>query len=172
MNVWLGLRRPLFLAFFIGCTVSFLTAGTLTLRLLAPAMIFWSFVPIVEVVALAAVCWKDRTDISFASLVDTFFAGYKRWFLWLAGMSVIWTLTSPSAKPLDWTVSVVWLIGGVVIALVWFLYIDFHFFRSVLKRSPALARRQMVIQRLISWGPILAVLGAPTIWSEITGRIW
>jgi hypothetical protein len=172
MNVWLGLRRPLLLAFFIGCTVSFLTAGTLTLRLLAPGMIFWSFVPIVEVAALAAVCWKDRHNVPFSNLVDSFFSGYRSWFLWLAGMSVIWTLTSPSAKPLDWTVSVVWLDGGVVIALVWSLFVDFHFFRLVLKRSPARARRQLLIQRLISWGLILAVLGAPTIWSEITGRIW
>ena len=172
MTVSLGLKRPLFLAFFIGCAVSFLTAGTLTLRLLLPGMIYWSFVPIVEISALAAVCWKDRHDIPFSSLVDSFFAGYKPWLVWLAGMSVIWTLMSPSAKPLDWTISVVWLDGGVVIALVWSIYVDFHFFRSVLKRSTGRARRDLAIQRLISWGLILTVLGGPTIWQGLTGRLW
>ncbi len=46
MNAWLGLKRPLFLAFFLGCTVSFLTSGTLTLRLIGPVMIYWSVHPI------------------------------------------------------------------------------------------------------------------------------
>ena len=172
VHAWLGLRRPLLVAFFIGCTVSFLTVGTLTLRLLLPGMIYWSFVPIAEIVALAVVCWKDREGASFVGVIDSFFAGYRPWLLWLTGMCIIWTLMSPPAKPFDWTISVVWLDGGVVVALVWSLYIDFHFFRSVLKRSPSQARRDLAIQRVISWALILPVLGAPTIWSEITGRIW
>jgi hypothetical protein len=172
MNAWLALRRPLFLAFLIGCTVSFLTAGTLTLRLLVPAMIYWSFVPIFEIVALATVCWKDREDVTFSSLIDSFFAGYRPWLLWLAGMCIIWSLMSPSARSLDWTVSEVWQDAGIVIALALSVYIDFHFFRTVLKRSPAQARRELAIQRLISWGLILAVLGGPTIWQGLTGRLW
>jgi len=172
MNVWLGLRRPLFLAFFIGCTVSFLTAGTLTLRFLVPGMIYWSFVPIVEVAALAAVCWKHRDNVPFSGLVDSFFAGYRPWLLWLAGMCVIWALMSPSAKPLDWTVGMIWQDAGIVIALGWSVYIDLHFFRSVLKSSPAQARRELAIQRLISWALILAVVGGPTIWQVLTGRLW
>jgi hypothetical protein len=172
MNAWVGLKRPLFLVFFIGCTVSFLTAGALTLRLVLPAMIYWSFVPIAEVLALAAVCGRARRPIPFPKLIDSFFTGCRPWLLWLAGMCVIWTLMSPSTKSLDRTISVVWLGGGAVIALAWSLYIDFQFFRSVLNRSPQKARRDLAIQRVISWALILPVLGAPTIWSEITGRIW
>jgi hypothetical protein len=171
MNAWIGLKRPLFLAFFIGCTVSFLTAGTLTLRLLVPSMIYWSFVPIVEIAALAAVCWKDREAVAFSSLIDSFFAGYRPWLLWMVGMCVIWSLMLPSTKT-EWTVSVVWQDAGIVIALAWSVYIDFDFFRSVLKRSPARARRELSMQRLISWGLILTVLGGPTIWQGLTGRLW
>src|SRR5205823_2971794 len=172
MNAWLGLKRPLFLAFFLGCTISFLTSRTLTLRLIGPSMIYWSFVPLIEVAALAAVCWKDRQNIPFPRLVDAFFRGYSPWLLWLTGVCAIWSLLSPPTKSFDWTVSIVWLDGGLALAIAWSLYIDFWFFRSVLRRSPAAALRQLAIQRLISWSPIMAVIAAPTIWSDITGRLW
>ena len=172
MNAWLGLRRPLFISFFIGCTVSLLSADRLTLRLLLPAMIYWSFVPLVEIAALVAVCWRDRNGIFFPSLVDSFFSGYRPWLLWLAGMCVFWVLMSPVAKPLELTISVAWLDGGAVAAITWSLYIDFHFFSSVLKRTPAGARRTLLMHRLISWGLILPILGGPTIWQGLTGRLW
>jgi hypothetical protein len=135
-------------------------------------MIYWSFVPIIEVAALAVICWKDRECASFSSLIDSFFAGYRPWLVWLAGMSVVWSLMSPSTKTLDWMVSLIWQDAGIVIALVWSLYIDFRFFCLVLKRSPETARRELAMQRLISWGFILPVLGGPTIWQGLTGRLW
>src|SRR6266850_7556211 len=81
MNAWLGLKRPLFLAFFLGCTVSFLTSGTLTLRLIGPVMIYWSVVPLVEIAALAVVCGSNRQNIPFPRLIDSFFRGYSPWLL-------------------------------------------------------------------------------------------
>jgi hypothetical protein len=171
MIAWFGLKKPLLLAFFLGCTVSFLTSGTLTLRLIGPAMIYWSFVPLIEIAALSAVCWRDRQDIPFPRLIDSFFRGYSPWLLSLAGMCAIWSLLSPSAKSLDGTVSIVWLDGGVALAIAWSLYIDFRFFRSVLRRTPAGAVRQLALQRLISWSLIMAIIGAPAIWSDIAGRL-
>lgn len=172
MAVWLGLRKPLTLAFFIGCTVSFLTVRTLTLRLVMPATAYWSFIPIIEIATLVAVCWNHPEKVSFPNLIDSFFAGCRPWLLWLAGMSAVWCFLSPSTKRLDSTVEVVWELGGAVIAVVWSLIIDFHFFRSILKQSSLRAARQLAVQRVISWGLILAVMGGPTIWSEITGRLW
>src|SRR5262249_45689674 len=151
---------------FLGCAVSFLTSGTLTLRLVLSSMIYWSFVPLVEIAALAAVCWNDRQKISFPTLIDSFFAGYGPWLLWLAGLSAIWSFTSPAAKAFDWTISEVWLFGGVAAAAAWSSYLDFCFFRSVLRRSRARAVRELAVQRFISWSLILSVIGAPTIWSE------
>jgi hypothetical protein len=172
MSVWVGLKKPLFLAFFLGCTVSFLTARTLTLRLLVPEMVSWAFVPLIEIAALATVCRRDRRNIPFAELIDSFFRGYSPWLLWMTGICAIWSFLSTASKSLDWTISVVWLLGGVVCAVVWSLFIDFRFFRSVLQRSPAVAARELALHRLISWSLILAAIGAPTIWSDITGRLW
>jgi hypothetical protein len=172
MNAWLALKRPLLLAFFLGCTVSFLTVRTLTLRLVIPGMIYWSFVPLIEVAALAAVCWSDRRNVSFPHLINSFFSGFRPWLLWLTGMCAIWSLLSPAATPLDYTISIVWLFCGVAAALAWSGYLDFRFFRSVLRRSPARAVRALVLQRLLSWSLIMAIIGGPTIWSEATGKLW
>jgi hypothetical protein len=172
MSAWLGFKRPLFLAFFLGCTVSFLTARTLTLRLVMPEMVSWAFVPLVEVAALAAVCRRDCRSTPFVELIDSFFSGYSPWLLWMTGICAIWSLLSPASKSLDWTISIVWVLGGVVLAAVWSLFIDFRFFRSVLHRSPAVAARELVMHRFISWTLILAVIGGPTIWSDIAGRLW
>ena len=172
MTAWLGFKRPLFLAFFLGCTVSFLTARTLTLRLVVPEMVSWAFVPLIEIAVLAAVCRRDCRNIPFAELIDSFFGGYRPWLLWMTGICAIWSLLSPASKPPDWTLSIVWMLGGVVFAVVWSLFIDFRFFRAVLQRSPAVAARELAMHRFISWTLILAVIGGPTIWSDITGRLW
>jgi hypothetical protein len=172
MNTWLGLKRPLFLSFFLGCTVSFLTSGTLTLRLIGPATLYWSFVPLVEIAALASVCWSNRQNVQFSRLIDSFFRGYGPWLLWLVGMCAIWACLSPSVKSFDGTVSIVWLGAGGALAIAWSFYIDFSFFRSVLGRSPERAARDLALQRLISWSLIMSIIAAPTIWSDITGRLW
>jgi hypothetical protein len=172
MDVWLGLKRPLMLAFFLGCTVSILTSRALTLRLLVPAMAAWAFLPLIEVGALAIVCRKDRHGIPFSSLIDKFFQGFGPWLFWMTGMCGIWAVLSPASQPVDWTISVVWLDAGVLIAAVRSLYIDFGFFQSVLQRSRGRARRDLILHRAVSWSLILGIVGGPTIWSELTGRLW
>lgn len=171
-EMWIGVRRPLFFALFIGCTISFLTAKTLTLRLVLPSTLYWGFVPIIEVLAVTLVCWKERQVASLPEIIDSFFAGYTPWLVWLAGMSGIWAFLSPSTKPLDSSVGVIWQGAGMLIALSWSAYVDFRFFRAALKRNRGHAVRGLALHRLISWGLILPILGAPTIWSEITGRLW
>jgi hypothetical protein len=172
MNAWIALKRPLFLAFLLGCTVSFLTVRTLSVRLIVPGMIYWSFVPLIEIGALIAVCRGDHQNISLPRLIDSFFSGYRPWFLWLTGMCAIWSLLAPAAKSLDWTISVLWLFCGVAVAVPWSAYIDFRFFTSILRRDRARAARELVIQRLISWSVIMLIVGGPTIWSSATGRLW
>jgi hypothetical protein len=92
--------------------------------------------------------------------------------LWLAGVSAIGSFLAPAAEASDWTVSMVWLAGGGALALVWSLAIDFSFFRLVLRRSRLLAMRDLAVHRCISWSVMLALIGAPTIWSTMTGRLW
>jgi len=172
MHLWLAIKRPLLLAFFLGCTVSFLTSRTLTLRLVLPATAYWSFVPLIEIGALAAVCRRDRQEIMLGNLVDLFFRGYTPWLLWLVGLSAIWCLLSPASKALDAYLSTAWLDDGIVAAALWSLYTDFHFFRSVLRRTRSRALRDVALHRVLSWSLIAAVIAAPTIWSDTTGRLW
>lgn len=172
MNAWIALKRPLLLSFFLACTVSFLTARTLTLRLIVPALVYWSFVPLVQIGSLVIVCWGDRQTMRFPNVIDSFFKGNVPWFLWLSGLCAIWSLLSPQTESLDWAVSVIWLLGGLVLAAAWSLLIDFRFFRSVCDQAPGSAMRHLALHRLISWSVILAIAGGPTIWSDVAGRLW
>src|SRR5436189_4606351 len=63
-GIWLALKRPLLFAFTIACMVSFITSSTLTVRLVGPAIVLWSFIPFIETASLIAVCWSERQKIS------------------------------------------------------------------------------------------------------------
>src|SRR5262245_34805955 len=76
-------RRPLFVAFVLGCVVSLIATGSLTLRLAAPAVIYWAYVPATEVLALVAVLGRRRDRQPLGRLIDTFFAGHGAWTLFL-----------------------------------------------------------------------------------------
>lgn len=171
MNVWTAIKRPLLFSFFLSCTVSFLTSRSLTLRLIVPALMYWSFVPLVQIGALLAVSWRHRQTIRLNELIDRFFRGNLPWFLWLTGLCTIWSFLSPQAKSTDWAISVIWLLGGVLFAAGWSIYIDFRFFRSALQSSPGAAVLRLALHRLISWSLILAIVGGPTIWSDVAGRL-
>jgi hypothetical protein len=53
--LWLAWRRPVFIALFIGACLSLAATNALTLRLTLSAAVAWSFVPIIEIAALAIV---------------------------------------------------------------------------------------------------------------------
>jgi hypothetical protein len=134
-------------------------------------MIYWSFVPLVQIGALAVVCGRGRKTMPWSELIDRFFKGNAPWLLWLTGLCAIWSLLSPQTKSTDWAVSIIWLLGGVLLAASLSIYIDFRFFRSVLQKSPSTAALHLAFHRLISWSLILGVVGAPTIWSDVAGRL-
>jgi hypothetical protein len=49
-----ALRRPLLLAFTLGCAVSLLASGRLSARLIVDGAVSFAFVPVFEVLAFAA----------------------------------------------------------------------------------------------------------------------
>jgi hypothetical protein len=104
--------------------------------------------------------------------VDSFFKGYTPWTIWLAGMCAIWSLLLPAERSRDWVITTVWLLGGVAASIVWSLRIDLQFFRAIVRNNEGSAVRRLALHRLISWSVILAVVGAPTIWSDVVGRLW
>src|SRR5262249_15678295 len=150
----------------LGCSVSLFASATLNARIIISATVYWGVLPFVQLVSIIAVCWTDRRHISLARTIDTFFAGYAPWFIYLIGLAVIWSFLMPSDKPLVSTISAACLYAGALIAALWSAYIDFCFFRFALQRTPVKAARDLLLQRLLSWGVIVLILGAPTVWSE------
>ena len=159
MNAWIALRRPLLVAFLLGCAVSLLTSGRLTLRLVAPATFYWSFVPLCEIGSLALVA--GRRKIPFAQAIDRFFASQTAWLLWLAAFAAAYRWIQSN---------LVWY-GLALAAFVWSAYRDFGFFRRLLERSPGRAVRDLAVQRLLCWTAALAIFAAPSIWQVLASGI-
>jgi hypothetical protein len=153
-------RRPLLSAFVIGCMVSLMTSARLTVRLAGPASIYWTFVPACEIAGLAA-GWRGRPrTISFSRAVDLFFLSNTPLFLALAGYTGLFAFAAPD-RAFAWT-NDGWLGNGIVVLmLLWAAYLDYCFFRVVLRRSPWSARADLVIQRLVSWGGVLLIFLSP-----------
>lgn len=157
-NLWLALRRPLLLALMLACTVSLITSGRVTLRLLLPALVYWSVVPLCEIASLAAV--SRGRKLPFALLIDTFFMGHTVWFLLLTAFAALWAFVPPvtaSGWPFSNNIwhTAAWL------ALGWSAYVDFRFFQRVLGRSWRRAALELVVQRAICWTAALTIFLAP-----------
>ena len=166
------LRRPLLLVFMGGCVVSLLASGRLSARLIVDGAVSFTFVPIFEVMGLAAVYRRGPRRLTFARTVDLFFAGNAPWLLWLLGLAAFSCVQSPTQVP-TWTVPpTAWIaVGSLVLIAVWSAYIDFRFCREVLGRPSGAALRDLVFFRAIAWsGATLYFLGYD-IWPEVVGRL-
>jgi hypothetical protein len=166
-GAWLGWRKLMLIAFVLGCTMSFIASTALTLRLAGPATVYWSFVPLGEIAALAAVSWFRKPARSFPQTVDLFLAGHGPWLLWLIGLCAIWSFLPPIRA---FAFTNVWLYGAGAVVIVWSGYIDFCFFRFVMRRKRAEAGRDLALQRLLSWTLIIAVFGWPAIPPALVAR--
>jgi hypothetical protein len=162
---WLAARRPLALSLFIGCAVSLMATGTLTLRLALPAAVYWSFVPLVQIAGLAIVM-RGRLR---APTIDAWFAGHGPWMLWLAAFAAMWTLLPAHAAYGSWQFPDIWW-GFAAAAAAWSLWIDFGFFRRTGARSPGQAAKDLAIQRLVSWSIGMTIFVAPAGWQTIAAR--
>ena len=135
-GIWLAVRRHLFLAFLLGCTISLITSEGLSWRLAGSAAIYWSFVPLVEAGALIALAGRNRTGLSLPRMIDLFFSGHGPWSLWLIGLSAIWSFFPP-ARAYALT-SPAWLIGGGLVAIAWSAWISVFF--DACSKGPGKAR--------------------------------
>jgi len=164
---WLLLRRPLLLALFLGCTISLLTSGRLTLRLVVSGAITWSFVPLLEMASLALVFGRRRIR-PFPQTVDLFFLGQGPWLCWLIAFGAFWAIDTAIGESLFW----VWFwIGSAAAAGLWSAYLDLWFFRRVLRRTPARAVCELLMQRAIAWGVGVVYFGAGSLWPDLVGRL-
>jgi hypothetical protein len=140
--------RPLLFALFFGFAVSALVSGTFTVRLILDGAISFAFVPAIHVGALAIPYRMARSvDLSFARAVDLFFTGNGAWLLWMIVVTVIGAVIPPRQIG-PWLLP---LLAGFLVPLFWSLWIDFHFFRSVMNQSVGGALRHLALQRAIAW---------------------
>lgn len=159
-----ALCRPLLLMFVIGCAASLLTSGRLTLRIVLPATIYASFVPLCEIVALAVV--MGRRKLPFGQLVDRYYQGHTAWMLWLIVFGGLWAFVPAKVAYGLTFFNSLWRDSAVVI-LLWSLFVDLRFFQQVLERSRPQAARDLAIQRLIAWTTGLAIFVGPGAWQVL-----
>ncbi len=149
--------------------MALITSSRLTLRLVAPATIYWSFVPLLEIVSLAAVTWHKRRIISLTRSVDLFFMGHAPWSLWLIAFAAVWAFVPP-IQVFAWTAKGwIWYDSALIVAA-WSAYIDFWFFRCVLEETPVTAGRDLLLQRLICWSGGLLCFLASSAWTVVAPR--
>jgi hypothetical protein len=149
-TIWIALRRPLFVAFVLGCMISLIATGRLTLTLVAGSMIGWAFVPAFEVLGFAVAARGDNR-LSFARRLDAFFVGHRPWTLFAIAIGTLGSFLPPWQVN-AWSFPLVtgFEIAGVLVAIrSWF--IDVSFYRDVLGRSQRDATRTAIVQRAICW---------------------
>ncbi|MBZ5577004.1 MAG: hypothetical protein LAP40_10640 [Acidobacteriia bacterium] len=162
--VWTLLRRPLFLALVLGCTVSLITAQSLTLRLVTSGAVTWSFVPVLEGAALAVVWGFGNRATSLSRTIDLSFTGHGPWFLWLIAFGAFWS--SRPQPHLSGRTAWCWLAAAAVV-LAWSGYIDFCFHRCALQRGAARAIRDILLQRTLCWIPAILIFGYGSLWPDL-----
>jgi hypothetical protein len=144
-------------------------SGRLSVRLVAPAAAYWSFVPLLEIAGLAAVWPWRRSPASFAQGVDEFFANHTPWSLWLCGLGAVWAFF-PTPQVYSWTEhSWAWY-GSALLAGTWSAWLDYGFLRKRAARTPAAACRDIAVQRLITWSVGLAWFLGPAGWQVVASR--
>ncbi len=161
-RVWKACRRPLLLTLVLASIVSLLASGTLTLRLVASAAVYWASIPLVEALTLAVVIGRRANRPSMPRVLDLFFAGHGAWTLLLLAIATSFVFLSPNA---GWTLLLRLWVWVMLAVIAWSAYIDLCFFRSILGESRGTALRDLVVLRLLTWTAVVAIFAAPSMTS-------
>jgi hypothetical protein len=145
------LRRPLGFLLVIASMVSILTAGRLTLLLFVDALVAWSFVPVLHMVAaVVTVRMLGRSRMRIGEAVDLYFMGFGPWHLWMLGFCGA-ALFMPSGADL-WSLPLAVIAGSAAIAFAWSAWINFGFFRGAVGLAQPKAVLAVVAARAVVWG--------------------
>jgi hypothetical protein len=156
-GAWTLWRRPLLLTLLLGCFVSLVASGTLTVRLVVLPAVYWSFVALAQVLVLAAMRWRRTDHLPLSTAVDVFLTGLGPWMLLLLGLASALAFPTPAY---GWGRFRVWAGVGLAV-IVWSAYIDFWFFRIVLGASRAGAVRDVIVNRLMTWTIVFGIFAVP-----------
>ena len=130
---WRAIRRPIFAAFMFGAFTSLTTSGQVNAFLVLDGMLFWSFVPLLQVLIMAAlVLVFARRRFITANAIDLFFIGHGPWFLWLLAIAGS-CLFIPAKQIFLWPVKSGWLMPVSLLAVwAWSNVTTFGFLRGAL----------------------------------------
>jgi hypothetical protein len=166
-NYALLARQPLFLAFVLGCGVSMLGSGRLTLRLIADGTLSFLFVPLSELLGFVisySMVRKVRPEHrplpggdnagarSCAQAVDDFFSTNQPWLWWSIALIVAAAIIPASRLgsllgPILMTAPIPIMLSGVL---------EWRFARRVLGRTRGRAAVGLVMQRAVAWSAATA----------------
>ena len=140
------LRRPLFIAFMLGCGVSLVGSGRFTLRLIADGTLSFAFVPLCQLAACAVVHRRQRSRLPFGEAVDRYFAGNTPWLWWMVALMVAAAIL-PAAR-VGSVLPLILITAPIPIALS--VRFDWRLFRGNGRTRPQ-AATDIVLQRAIAW---------------------
>ena len=155
---WTWLSKPLFTACIFGCVVSLLESRNLTLGRVLPAAIIWTWVPILEILALGAVWRMGPRKLAFPEAVDRFCAGDTPWWLLLIAFATFWREMSET----------VWLCIAAAIAC-WTALSDYRLFRYSLGSTAPL--RDLLLERALAWVPGILLFGGAALVPGVVERL-
>jgi hypothetical protein len=165
---WTALRRPLRMAVVLGCAMSLMTEGRITLRLALPAALCWSFIPLVQIACLAISHRRARPEVSLGRAIDLSFTGGGPWLFWLVAYTSLWVLFPAERTYGGANHHVIWY-GLAIAAGFWSVYIDFWYFRVVFGRTAAGAGGSILFHRLVCWSVGLVVFVLSAGWQTVAG---
>ena len=140
------LRRPLLIAFMLGCGVSLLASGRLTARLIVDGALSFAFVPLCQLVAYAVVYRLQPSRLPFSHAVDRYFAGNTPWLWWIVGALVVSAML-PAVRAGS-MLPLILITAPLPIALS--VRADWRLFRAD-GRTRGQAARDIALERAIAW---------------------
>jgi hypothetical protein len=142
------IRRPVLYWFVLASAAALAAGGRLSLRLLFDTLVTLAAMPLLQVIAFAAVYWSGRRGLTFSEATDEFFAGSRAWYVAAALVGLFGASVSRA-------VSAQWFprVGMAVflVAIVVSVRVDFRFYRDALARTPRRAAADVVAQRAVAW---------------------
>jgi hypothetical protein len=157
--------RPVIVGVTIGTSASISSTAHVSFGLVASVTACWTFLVGIQVLAAWTVIPPAaRRGMGTPRALDLLFSGHAPWSLWLLATAV-WGLMLPISHR-----DTRWLLGSMMIPIVWNALIVFAFFRSALALPHAVSLRRTVAHQALTVGSTLAILGsAVAIWPRIVG---
>lgn len=127
-------RRPLFLLIVMGAFVSFSSAGRLTAVHLMGTLVFWSFVSVLQMIAVALItATMTKTGGSVARAVDLFFVGQGPWLLFFTLLAGVCLFAPDVYGSFVWLLSTGVLPGAFLVTFAWGALLTWFFLRRGLE---------------------------------------